>query len=320
MYKLSAFLVIMLLLCGCSATDKNPAETPADSLPQTTAEPLYTFQGYLAEHLPPFTFDIIEKEITEFREYKYIITVSCQELPGYTPQTIEVISNFMWGTKDHEQCIALIDIDFDGFADIQAATAAGTVNIAYLFYRWDESSDNGYGGFEEKPFFDLVTTGYDLYPDTKQIISSSRATAMNHPREMYQLTDTQNGGKYVLIRTEAEELDKDNNIIARVFFGDEEIYRYNWLEGFENGQAAIADNYLRFGVADPIDEETARRLLHTEYSATDSKLGFRFELEEMILREKQSCYVFGVQWLLGNNHWTMPDYVGVSPDGRIFYK
>ena len=143
---------------------------------------LYTFQASVAENMPLFTFNIIETEVkdSEFYEYKYTIKISCQELAEYTPQIIEVLSYTKWMTAGLEHCIDLLDINFDGYADIQAATGAGTVNIAYSFYRWHAFADCG--AFEKEPFFDFVTTGYELYPETKQIISTSRDNAVNHPR------------------------------------------------------------------------------------------------------------------------------------------
>ena len=329
MYRLSFAVVMIALLCGCSGTDKSVVEEPIISSRSMATEATYTFQAAVAEHIPLFDFCVIETEMrdTDFYTYEYIIEISCPDLIDYTPQVIEVMSEARWNAEQRERYIDLIDIDFDGFTDLQVALGEEMANIHYSFYRWNVFVDRGYGKFEESPFFDLITVGYALYPDTKQIISTARDNAVKHSREMYQLRSTQNGGwlsNYEMIRREAEDPSPDDNgdVVARIFFEDTEIYKWNWLQDADNGHAAIADNYLRFGVSNPIDAETAKNLLLNEYGESDRETGFKFsfKFEEMILYKELSCYKFRIQWLVDDNHWSTIGFVGVTPNGDFFHE
>ncbi|MDR2711516.1 MAG: hypothetical protein LBB91_00185 [Clostridiales bacterium] len=326
-------MLLILLMSGCT-TQNQHVEDVENSVANWTT--VFTFEASVAEQLPTFTFEVQESKHSnrEYFIYTYKIDIFCLELEDYTSQSIEIYSGLKWEEEHRKDYIDLVDIDFDGFADIQVRSAMGTVNSTYDYYRWNVFVERGYGIFEEEPFFGMLATGYKLYPDTKQIISSSRDWAVNHPREMYQLSNTRNGGwqgTYEMIRHEWQDMTRDENdeyvldengeysIIAHIFFGDEEIYTYPWGEGFDD-YTEISDNYLRFGIANPISIETALNLLRGEYGEADSETGFRysFMFEEMYLYENLSCYKFRVQWLVDNSHWSTVDFVGVTPDGRIF--
>ena len=325
-----AVMFLALLTSGCTTQNQNIDE------PEITQTLNFAFEASVAESLPLFSFEVYESEHSdrEYFIYTYRVDISCPELEDYTPQSIEINSALKWKEENRGSFIDLIDIDFDGFADIQVRTSMGTVNSSYEYYRWNVFVERGYGEFEEEPFFNMLAAGYKLYPDTKQIISTSRDWAVNHPREMYQLSNTRNGGwlgTYEMIRNEWQDVVRDESneyilnengdysIMAHIFFGEEEIYTYPWGERYDDFME-ISDNYLRFGVANPINIETALKLLREKYGEADNETGFRysFMFEEMCLYENLSCYKFRVQWLVDDSHWSTIDFSGVTPDGRIF--
>jgi len=356
MLKFSAVIIMSASLCACSAVNKadtNKSNTIYEStiseseskevvttestvsemkvatisqsskneVTQETDEPSFksTFQAYVSERLPPFTFDVRTEEDPagdEFFGHKYIIEISCPELSDYIPQRLEIRTGNFWNDPLNE-LIKLEDIDFDGYADMRVFKGMGMVNMVYDFYRFN------YREFEEKPFFSLGTIGYTLYPETKQIISSARDNAVNHPRVMYQLeTFRNNPSEYKIIREEYQEfVSRDSDVItAHILFEDEEIHNWNWGE-YEKNEVAVADNYMRFGVANPIDLETATALLYDEYSEKDSKTGNKFDFifKEMIVYEKMSCYKFQMKRLVENNHYSDVGFIAVTPNGEIIH-
>ena len=338
-------IIWALLISGCGAQSQNVTEDDTDfeqaatlatagftfELPIADDLPMFTFEAYIVEGLPAFTFEVYENEVSDHGVFPYIydVHISCPALlDDYIPQSIEISSSVKWKEEYREHYIDLVDIDFDGYSDMQAATSEGTVNVNYVYYRWNVFVGQGYGEFEDDPFFEMLTAGYELYRDTSQIISMSRDSAVNHPREMYQLGNTRNGGwlgEYKVIRREEQELIQGENgedmIKIRVFFADEEIYTETLPsdgDGYDTSE--IIDNYLRFGIDNPIDPETAIQLLYQEYGDADNKTGYSlmFTFEEMILHENLSCYKYRMQWLVDESHWSTIGFVIFTPDSKVF--
>jgi hypothetical protein len=152
---------------------------------ENAASTAFSFQSVVAEHLPPFTFDVTETATDG--AYTYTISISNDELTDepYSPQTIDVVSAVKWPVELRDGFISLVDIDFDGFADIQAATSQGNANIVYSYYRWNVFVESGWGEFETTPFFELVTIGHELFPAMWQIINLSHESAATHTEEMW---------------------------------------------------------------------------------------------------------------------------------------
>ena len=143
--------------------------------------------------------------------------------------------------------IEFIDMDFDGYLDMSIVIARGVSNSTCDYYRYiaDKSI------FEETPFFRATGVG-DFFPDTKQIITTVRSSAVFYERDMYHYTD----GKYVHARRETADW-KDygsGNIILRIMeiqndveYFATEIFSTTITESEYYGDRSIRDNYLRFG-------------------------------------------------------------------------
>jgi len=322
---LSTFIIFAILLCGCSAKGGNNTEESTKSETITSqinikSDIKYTIQSELRKNGSIFNFDIKEIETGfEFHMYKYIVEISCDESDYYEPHSIEIESTILWESENLKKYFDLVDIDFDGFADIQTVIGEGVSNISYAFYRWDIFESK----FEEESFFELLTPQYKLFSDTKQIISGYRSSVVDFYYSMYQLGNTKNGnwfGEYELIRRETQEYvsNKENDRVSHVFIGDEEIYKWNWTEG--NNQD-IVENYMRFGISNPISVEEAKALLYEEYGESDTKSGFKFsfQFKEMVMYEKLSCYAFSLSWLVDDDHWSSVDTVAITPDGKQIF-
>jgi len=326
---ISIVTLLSISLSGCQHNTSNVSDSMTMSK-EEQQEWNYVFDftaPVLFSDLPDFNFKVFECVYTGNKDYSYAykITISCPELDDYSSQTIEVLSSVKWIEERRIQFIDLVDIDFDGCADIQVQTYEGNVNRGYEYYRWNYFAGKGYGEFEITPFFEIGCYQYELFPDTKQIICYARSSALSHPRTMYQLSETQNGGwlgKYLPIRYD-EQLFEDDVITEQAFFMNKKVFSKSVpAKEFDFEKDTVSDNYLRFGMEHPISIEEAQNILYDQKSVasvekTEFPLSYIFE--EMCLKDELSCYKFRVQWLVDNNHWSTIGFVGVAPEGKMFY-
>jgi hypothetical protein len=332
MKKLMAITVLVLLLSACG-NNTNKHVQPDISSAMKQSPPFFTLQAPLAENMPNFHFDVFESEYDgngdEYYQYTYTINISCDELPDYTPQTIIIHSNLKWEKERDDPGIDVVDIDFDGLADIQAVINEGTINRERVYYRWNPSFGDTSGGFETEPFFEMDGYSYKLFPETKQIICYARDSALDHPRLMYQL-EYQNGTwKYQLLRCDKQEFEDEESeerdiIIVRAFLGEfegKEIYRkYVPEKKFDFERDCVSDDFLRFGVENPISIEKAETLIYKKYGKVSPDTGFAlsYVFEGMIVHKELSCYKFRSRWFVDGDHWSTIGFVVVTPNGNIF--
>jgi hypothetical protein len=101
---------------------------------------------------------------------------------------------------------------------------------------------------------------------------------------------------------------------------DNELYSKKMTqEEYYDGDRTVRDNYLRFGVANPINVDTAKALLYEKFGTHDEVSGyeFSFEFESMKALKGISCYAFRWSRLVDGIHWSYIDEVIVAPDGEI---
>ena len=209
----------------------------------------------ISEDFPVFAFDI-EKigERTGLEvgtEHIYQINISCPSQPGLILQSFPVTSFELLS----EWMIDFVDIDSDGFLDIEILYYSAASNQTLDFYRWNALS--GGGRYEEAPFFGLLSRGYRIFPEERQLVSIIKDSAMLYRREMYQLADSQNGEApgYVLVSREDAEIERgeDGDVYTvRIYYEGELVYsrQLTMEEYFEiDGER---DKYLRYGRAEII--------------------------------------------------------------------
>ena len=262
--NLSLILSAVFLLTGCKSppleneqlgiTPNLSVQPSVNIQPTNNILPDFTFQASIAEHMPTFTFDIYEGEWSneneDFPLIAYNIKISCPELSSYTAQSIEVFSGHEWIMEYRELSVDLVDVNFDGYADIQVLTSRGNANINYSYYRWVVFSSDGPGEFEEFPFFSTRGIGVKPFPDTNQIIVTIKANGYSYAREMYQYDDD---GYSLMRREEVKAIEPDTRvyILSIEEYRNEEyteIYSAVLTEDEYYGDYTIRDNYLRFGV------------------------------------------------------------------------
>ena len=337
----SIIIILALLLSSCDTLERDleqtltqtPSSTPNQTPKEDLPVPKFAFKEYISTGLPVFTFTVYEKMENEgdFINYVYDVHISCDELTDYTPQSIEISSKEKWEQDDRKRYIDLVDIDFDGNSDIQAATAFGVANTNYSYYCWDNAGAQGRGEFETKESFGMLVSGYTLYPDIKQICGVYRENAVTHIYEIYQLNEEQENkpNKYEIIRYEEVVLGENENgefqQTSSIFFGEDKIYTATFNGGdeennrFELFQETVA-NYLHFGVESPISREEAQQLLIERFGKRDDATGFLLDFvpQGMCVYEKMSCYRFCMRWFVDGSHWSTLTFWGVTPQGEMF--
>ena len=93
-------------------------------------------------------------------------------------------------------------------------TGLGNRNLS--FYRFSVFEGTQYGEFEEVPFFSIPANGYEIFPDTKQIVATLRANGHQYIQSAYQLTDTRNGswlGRYEQVGEEFSTYSDEDNVL-----------------------------------------------------------------------------------------------------------
>jgi len=176
----------IFLLAGCTSPIENVGSNAV------TGIPIFTFEKHISDHMPAFKFEVYEGEWDghDFPQIIYTIEISCPEF-DFAPQSIKVSSFDKWDENRHgrNHYIDLVDITFDGYSDIQALMHMATANTTYLYYRWNVSKR----AFEEEYFFSMITKGYELYPELKQITNYVNGNSSSYSREVYQLEEIKNG-------------------------------------------------------------------------------------------------------------------------------
>jgi|GEM_PF-5882094 len=264
---LAALLATAAILASC-AVNANPEPTPtAEPLPTANTPPEATpseepwesqapndetsevlrFEVVVAEHLPAFTIEIENvgepngREAETFMVFQYEARIC-------SPREFEPIAqSFTFNTymELDEDKVNFVDIDYDGYLDIEIEHGRGLVNRTLLFHRYNIE----YNLFENTPFFALLANGYSLHPDTKQIVASTRSNAHQYERTAYQLTNTRHG-TYEEIGREWTDYDYDTELYTmHIVHRGTKVYMREMTNDEYRAPAPERENYLRFGVA-----------------------------------------------------------------------
>jgi len=180
----------------------------------------------------------LDYEIYSLYVYRCALSQEDKILQIFTIESTEIIN---------PSYVEFEDMNFDGCLDMSVVWFTGNANRTYQYYRFHETTTE----FEETPFFSVNCVGLEFYPDTKQIIATSRSSASVYERIMYQYINE----KYVLKRREyIKSLDLDSmtydlRIIQYNEDVSSEIFSIILTEDEYYGDITIRDNYLRFGTS-----------------------------------------------------------------------
>ena len=334
--------MIVFLLTACTPSISPPVEVQNDESTASDIDPKETepttkplqIEASVAESLPTFVFSIEKTGETSAlemgTEYIYQIDVSCPENPDLISQSFSIMS---FEVLD-ETMISFVDIDFDGFLDMEVIRfGAGIANRTLEYYRWNPSKGTQYGLYEKIPFFSMLASEYSLYPDTQQIIATTRTNAALYEREMYQLTYIRNIYEPVLYELAGIEstdiLSGENGDVytVHVYHQGNEVYMEQMTTDEYYDISTERDNCLRYGVPQALSLEAAHKLLQDKlgtvatYEEDDIPNPHEYPLsymfEKMTAVDGVSCYSFRMSWLVDNNHWSFLDDVLVTPGGTV---
>jgi hypothetical protein len=192
-------VIICVSSCACSFVLPSPTNsTVLNWHDNKTTSPNAPLKVTISDTIPVLTFDISKTDKTEQKSdlllYTYQIAVSCQKNPALISQKFQVKSSIDSDCSGDYNFISFVDIDYDGYSDIEVETVRGNGLITREFYRWKSMLNK----YEESPFFELRCGSYKIFPDTKQIITTTSSGAVSYSRSMYQLID----GTYIQVRGE----------------------------------------------------------------------------------------------------------------------
>ena len=250
MIKKIVFLIMALAACSLTNGCTNN-EVPAIKSDEGESADNQHFEVAIFDSFPVFMFAIAQTDKQEMLElglrYTYTLSISCPEKPEMISQTFDFTSGIDGITANSLTSeISFVDIDFDGYLDIEIEVGRGNVNRLFQYYRWD----NSIGKYEEAPFFEMSFAGYRVFPDAKQIVATSRSSAASYGRAMYQLID----GNYVLLRVEDVEIikgDGDDDVwVVHIMEGQDEIYSETHTFDEYLDISAERNHVLRYGLGE----------------------------------------------------------------------
>jgi len=291
----------------------------------------FTMDGVIiSDSLPAFIFRIskvdeleVPDEVLEaewnYSDQYYQVVVAYQEQPNV------VLDMFYFGTQEEisMSSVSFVDIDCDGFMDIEIGAGMGNVNRILKYFRWDSMQKH----YDEKPFFVMSAADYQIFPDTKQIVAETRSSAFAYQRALYQLIDE----NYVQLRAEESEAIEtmNNGYQWKVVIRDEQGEIYSEIlteEEYEN--TSLRDSILRdYGIKESMEIAKVRLLLDKAYGETIlyDDGGLVHEYSVSIVFDKKAtlngatCYAFQVYYFVDDNHWVLIEDVYAASDGTILY-
>ena len=333
-------IIVLLLMPSCNGNlpDESVLEEQSNQAAELSSLEAETinrmhFETAVSDSTPVFAFDIEkngkQREMETGTEYAYQVDIFCPENPALISQSFSITSC----EELTEKMISFVDIDCDEHLDIEVVySGAAIANRTLQYYRWSVFEGTEYGQYEETPFFEMVTNGYKIYPETKQIIATAKSNAVLYTREMYQLTGTKNGGwlgHYELIGKEDADIvtDENENIYTvHISRQNSEVYVRQMAQEEYYENTTERDNYLRYGVGEAISQEEAHERLHNkcntakkvgENKSSEAEYPRSFMFEKMAVIDGVSCYSFRMSWLVDDHHWSFVDDMFVMPDGTI---
>ena len=141
--------------------------------------------------------------------------------------------------------IEFIDMNFDGYLDMSIVYYSASANQNCDYYRYIPNNNV----FEETPFFRANSIEIKAYPDTKQIIVTSRSSGYDYERTMYKYINNE----YICMRREyAHSIDFDTmtydlRIVQYTGDAQDVVYEISLTLDEYYGDTTIRDNYLLYG-------------------------------------------------------------------------
>ncbi len=151
------------------------------------------FSAQIGGELPQMTFTIKktgESGAEYDRVYIYEATIAEKANPDKVFQTFTIKSEQL---LDPDYFLHLVDLNFDGYLDIDISYYRAASNEVHRFYLWDMQLNQ----YVEAELGNLEVSWYTLFPEDKMIYRYYHDSAMTGISEVYQYT----GSQLKLLRT-----------------------------------------------------------------------------------------------------------------------
>ena len=158
--------------------------------PAAADQPVYTRTVTIGDQLPAMTFSAYptEERDTEWPDmllYRLeIATADGRALPSLRFASLE-------GADQQTHLLNFIDLNFDGYLDIEALRAAGASNMVNTYFLYDPAA----GAFVYEPALDCLSS-YQLYPGQRLILNFEHDSAATGVWSLF----VTNNGKPTLFR------------------------------------------------------------------------------------------------------------------------
>lgn len=310
----TAALFAVFALIGCGG-NKAPVRT-LPTVSQTDGpdgDPVYhihkesEWECQINPGLPVYRF-VLAREIDEQSSVcPNTLTVYDRQSGGLV-QTLTFDSVVQDWNEEDLPPVRMVDADFDGYLDLVVHTGQGAGSVGtYTVYCWQACGTTGFQGFSPRPSLEYLNPDYQdrVYEDTHQFMTS-----------VYQLVD----GSDILYQVErADSYSRPEFRVVRYCdYGWNTDGRFRVMEltdtvekciyqgtcsSLNDSQSHLIENYLRFGVPDPITAEEALAL------AGETVPGANLEMVQMLTFGGKSYY--HIRWTFGNQSGDC----GVAADG-----
>lgn len=288
-------LLMTVTLSSCRGSTVHSDDNTSDTVTLIK----YVIDAKINENKPiyRFTFECVDKGIeTEPTDCQLSITdPSGNEIQRFSFPSVCMTENIQ---------VMLADLNFDGYLDLVSQEGHGAHANAGVFnvYCWQENGTTDFEGFVNRPSLEYsgaLIDSIERLEETHQLIAYGDGMTC-----MYQVerADKYSMPEFRLLRY--CEYDRWNESPCRFYEQTETeqklIYECPY---FDRNMDSTAQNYLRFGIADPITPEKALRIAAEQYP--DREL----TLVQMLTFGGESY--FQIAWSNENDSGD----VGVSVDG-----
>ena len=262
----AALTVVMLMAIpvSCHNTHKSDDSDSSDVS-------AIIFEAQIREKMPTYRFELSKREAAEGDRFFCGLSIYDPTADTDDPKGKRIqLFSFMTSVTDMDNPTQLVDMNFDGSLDLVINTAQGAGSTGqYEVYLWHESNNlTNFMGFLPTP--EMVYSGsvLETYQDgTKQLIVTEQLTAEQSLRTLYQVEKV-DGYQRSFIRMLRRELTSFNQSTGKTEIAVSELLDGSWVTIYSDENAADgnpAENFLRFGVAEPISIEQAEWLAGAKY-------------------------------------------------------
>lgn len=316
----TAAFILAFTLSGCisdnreTASRMNRSDTAVSQSDGPDGEPSfniheeYEWECQIHTQLPVYRF-VLDRDVEEN------LSICPSTLSVYDKQSGELLQTLSFDAVVNDvsenpiPSVKMTDVDFDGYLDliVHAGQGAGTLGY-YEVYCWQANGTTGFQGYSSQPSLDYSNWDYQdkVFSDTHQFTTSFHELG-DGTETLYQVerADSYSRPEFRMLRYCYYDYETDDffRVMELTDNGIKCIYKVKY-SSLNEKQNALIENYLRFGVPNPVTSEQALQIASEIYP--DAEL----QLVQMLTFGGKSYY--HVSWSNGSESGDC----GISTDGK----